>query len=193
MAGQFPFPHAVYGGCPVLSAPNVITVTFAGNGFASDLESFGASIASSSYWTSVTSDLTCGGGSACIGPGPTGSAAVAPISIGSSYADSVGPGGQGNTLQPFLASVIQTLPQSQQPQANDLYIFYIPTSTTITLDGEQGCASFGGHHNSNGTSFSPSTHRIPSFPNSRATRRNPAPAAPTPREEFTRRWIECQS
>ena len=146
-ATEFPFPHAVYGGGAVLSAPNVITVTFAGNGFASDLASFGASIASSSYWTSLTSDLTCGGTSACIGPGPTGSAAVSPVAIGSSYADLVGPGGPGNTLQPFLQSVIQALPSSQQPAANDLYVFYIPTSTTITLEGEQGCASFGGYHN----------------------------------------------
>ena len=146
-ATQFPFPHAVYGGGSVLAAPNVVTVTFAGNGFASDLASFGASIASSSYWSSVTSDLTCDGAIACIGPGPTGSAAVSSVAIGSSYADLVGPGGPGNTLQPFLQSVIQAFPSSQQPQANSLYVFYIPASTTITLDGSQGCASFGGYHN----------------------------------------------
>ena len=147
MAGQFPFPHAVYGGGPVLSAPNVITVTFPGNAFASDLASFGSSIATSSYWTSVTSDLTCGGASACIGPGPAGSSAVSTVVLGSSYADSVGPGGPGNTLQPFLQSVIKALPASQQPQANDLYVFYIPASTTITLDGAPSCTSFGGYHN----------------------------------------------
>ncbi len=146
-ATQFPFPQAVYGGGPVLSAPNVVTVTFPGNGFASDLASFGAKIASSSYWTSITSDLTCGGASPCIGPGPAGSAAVSPVAIGSSYADFAGPGGPGNTLQPFLEAVIAALPSSQQPQANSLYVFYVPPSTTLSLDGEQGCTSFGGYHN----------------------------------------------
>jgi hypothetical protein len=137
----------VYGGGSVLAAPDVITVTFAGNSFASDLASFGAGIASSSYWTSVTSDLTCGGTNACVGPGPTGAASVSPLAIGSLYADAAGPGGQGNTLQPYLENVIHSLPSSQQPTANSLYVFYIPTSTTITLDGETGCTSFGGYHN----------------------------------------------
>jgi hypothetical protein len=72
---------------------------------------------------------------------------VSPVAIGSSYVDSAG-GGGGNTLQPYLQSVIAALPSSMQPAADNLYVFYIPSSTTIDLDGAQGCASFGGYHNS---------------------------------------------
>lgn len=141
----FPFPKAIWGGGPTIAAPKVISVTFPGNTFAADLATFGAGVASSSYWSAVSADLTCGGASACVGPGPAGTAAVSPVAIGSSYADSVGP--NGNTLQTYLKSVIAALPSSMAPQPDNLYVFYVPSTTTVTLDGSPGCTAFGGYHN----------------------------------------------
>jgi hypothetical protein len=140
----------VYGSGPVLAAPNVVTVTFPGDANASQLASFGDTLTGSAYWTTVTADLTCGGNSACIGKG-TGSSAVAPTSPGASYVDYQGetpPAGQPpNTMQPFLASIIAGLPASQHPSADTLYLFYFPSSTTITMSGGTSCASFYGYHN----------------------------------------------
>jgi hypothetical protein len=134
----------------LVANPSVITVTFPGDALAPELAAFGAGITSSSYWTSVTSDLTCGGTSPCVGPG-TGSSAVASAAPGASYVDYAGgtaPSGQrANTLQPYLASLIEALPASQQPTPDALYIFYFPSSTTIYLDGSPSCTAFGGYHN----------------------------------------------
>lgn len=143
----FPFPTVNYGGGPVVAAPEIITITFSGNTFATHLDTFGDGIAASSYWSTVTSDLTCNGTSACIGAGPAGASAVSSVAIGASYADTAGAGGTGNTLQPFLQSVIAALPSAMQPAADSLYVFYVPTTTTVSLDGSQSCAAFGGYHN----------------------------------------------
>jgi hypothetical protein len=140
----------VYGGGPLLASPRVVTVTFPGDALATQLEAFGAGITGSAYWTAVTSDLTCGGTSPCVGAG-TGTSAVASAAPGASYVDYAGgtpPSGQpANTLQPYLESLIRALPANQQPDANSLYVFYFPTSTNISLNGGQACTAFGAYHN----------------------------------------------
>jgi hypothetical protein len=144
-ADKFPFPSVIYGNAPLVTAPNVVTVTFAGDTLAAQLESFGSTITSSPYWTTVTAGL-CGSGSTCIGAG-TGVSTTVATAPGSSYADS-SEGGATTPLQTYLQTLIAAFPASMQPTADTVYTFYFPASTTITLDGATSCEEFDGYHNS---------------------------------------------
>ncbi len=149
-AATFPFPKVTFGNGPLITAPKIVTVTFPGDSMTAPLQTFGDQLTASAYWQTITSGL-CGNGSTCIGAG-TGSWAQAGAAPGASYVDYPGgtaPAGQpANTLQPYLQSLISALPASQQPTADTLYVFYFPTSTTLSLDGQASCAAFGGYHNS---------------------------------------------
>jgi hypothetical protein len=144
MAFAFPFPPVVAFGGPIITAPNVVTVTFAGDGMATQLASFGATVASSAYWDAVRAGYCIG--TSCIGDGPAGTAVALTTAAAASYTDTVQPGG-ASTLQTALAALISgnTLPA---PDDNTIYVLYFPATTTVTLDGAASCNSFDGYHNS---------------------------------------------
>jgi hypothetical protein len=139
--GPFPFPPVTYQGGPLIAAPNIVTITFPGDTLASQVATFGTSVASSTYWDTIRAGY-CGGGT-CIGDGPAGTSVALTAASATSYTDSSA--GGPSTLQTFLAGLITgaTVPA---PDANTIYALYFPTTTTITLDGGVSCQAFDGYH-----------------------------------------------
>ena len=139
----FPFPPVIDYGGPLVTVPKVVTITFPADSLASQLDTFGASVTSSSYWDSIRAGY-CSGGN-CIGDGAAGTSIALTTSPATSYTDSSQ--GGASTLQTFLAGLVsaQTVPA---PDANTIDALYFPTTTTITLDGAVSCQDFDGYHGS---------------------------------------------
>jgi hypothetical protein len=143
-AAHAPFPKVVYQGGALVAAPKVVTVTFPGDPFAAQLAQFGESIVSSSWWDAVRGDFCDAKGSTCVGDGPPGTSVAITQSLAANYTDSAM--GGASSLQPFIAGLV-TSNAIPAPDANTVYVFYVPSSTTITLDGSKSCSAFDGYHN----------------------------------------------
>jgi hypothetical protein len=133
----------IYRGGPVVVAPNIVTITFPGDTMASQLATFGTTVASSSYWDTIRAGY-CDTSSNCVGDGPAGTQVALTTAPAPSYTDFSN--GSVGTLQTFLAGLINggTVPA---PTPNTIYALYFPTTTTITLDGGASCTAFDGYHN----------------------------------------------
>lgn len=147
-----PFPQVQYLGGGLLTAPKVVTITFPGDSMTAELQAFGRSAASSSWWNTIrTGYCETPGSGACVGDGPPGTSVVLTEPPAANYTDSE-TGGPA-TLQTWLAGAISdgTLPKpDDNPITNTVYTVYFPSTTTITFDGVQSCANtgFDGYHNS---------------------------------------------
>jgi hypothetical protein len=141
-------PPLVFGGAPLLTAPEIVTVTFAGDPNAAALEAFDDDIVTSSWWSSVTAGF-CDQSGTCIGKGSSGGHVRLAMAAAASYSDSTV--GGASTVQALIAGQIQ---QGILPPAtpNSLYVLYVPGSSLITLTEVNGqvvttCAQFSGYHN----------------------------------------------
>jgi hypothetical protein len=149
-AAPLQLPQIVYQGGPLLSAPQVVSVTFAGDTLASDLESFGQSVASSSWWSTVMAGYCATGSTGCVGAGPQGTSVQVSAAPEATYSDS--DDGSAATLQTWLSSSIASgtlpAPASGSPP-NTLYVLYFPATTTVSFDGVASCTDegFDGYHN----------------------------------------------
>jgi hypothetical protein len=119
---------------------------------AADLEAFGASVASSSWWDTVRTGYCAVGGSPCVGDGPTGTSVRITTAAASSYTDSFSHGGT-SSIQDWIGSAIArgVLPRPDSgPISNTVYLLYFPKTTTITADTYTSCApsGFDGYHSS---------------------------------------------
>jgi hypothetical protein len=132
-AAHYPLPMMKNLGGSVLSAPEIVTVTFKGNANRDTERAFDDSIVTTSWWTTVTDGWN-------IGPGKGGVYAELDDTVSGKTLD------DQNDLQPMIASWIASgaLPP---PTANTVYAIYFPASTTITLQGTPSCQGFGGYHN----------------------------------------------
>jgi hypothetical protein len=147
-APHAPFPQLVFPGGPILIAPQVVTVTFAGDSNADALEAFDDDIVASSWWTTVTAGF-CDQTGNCIGKGSSGGHVRIPTAPATSYSDSTV--GTTSSLQMFI---LDQLKQGVFPAntPNTLYLLYLPGSTMITLTESSGqsvttCTQFSGYHN----------------------------------------------
>ncbi|HXX67532.1 MAG TPA: hypothetical protein VEK07_10140 [Polyangiaceae bacterium] len=165
-----PLPQVENNGGGILTAPEIVTVTYAPSQYAnvnqadaptfvSDLQAFDDGITSTSWWTTVTKDYC--GTAGCVGqPGPHVSIAAAPPGDGTSTCDTV----NGQSVQPcytdsaiggtaslktYLTGLFNagTLPA---PTAQTLYVIYMPSSVVINVDGALSCVTIGGYHDSVG-------------------------------------------
>lgn len=133
----------------MLATPNLVTVTFAGDTMRSDLESFGGSLLSSTWWNVARAGDCEAPGGPCVGVGAAASVAIA-TPAAAAYSDSAQ--GAPSTLQQWLATAISTgqLPAPDPgPISDTVYVLYLPQTTTVTLDGVESCApnGFAGYHN----------------------------------------------
>ncbi len=142
--GAFPFPRVTYQGGPLLTAPNIVSITFPGDTLAADFTTFGASLASSSYWDTIRAGY-CGAGTTCIGDGPAGTTVSLTTAPAASFTDSTQ--GSASTLKTFLEGLI-TAGTVPAPDANTVYALYFPQSVTVDLDGSKSCKDFYGYHGS---------------------------------------------
>ncbi len=154
----YPAPHTAmpqvdYNGGRVLQNPKIVTVTWAQDDptMVSRIQQFGDLITSTAWWTAVSSEYCQQpGNSPCIGPGTGGGHVViqdAPDPNG--YTDSSQ--GAASSLQSFIHDHVVggngVTADFPTPDDNTLYVIYFPMGTTVTLDGEASCDSFGAYHN----------------------------------------------
>jgi hypothetical protein len=146
-AAHAPFPQIPYQDGGIILAPQLVTVTFPGDPMTSELVSFGSSVESSSWWSTVTKGYCEGPSGPCIGPGGAATSVVYPSAPASSYTDTTQ--GGPSTLQTWLAGALTSgdLPAPASGAiSNTLYLLYFPATTTITLDGTGGCENYDGYH-----------------------------------------------
>lgn len=140
-------PAVRYLGGPILSAPTIVTVVFANDDptLAARLAQFDDVITSTPWWSAVTAGYCVQpGGTPCVGPG-AGAGHVTLPAADAAYTDSLR-GGE-STVRALLSGRVAdgTLPA---PDAQTLYVLYLPEGSRILLDGITGCApsSFSGYH-----------------------------------------------
>jgi hypothetical protein len=153
--GRASFPQVVDQGGPILTAPQIVTVTFPGDSMESQLQSFGESLQSSAWWSTVTATYCEGSGGKCIGQG-TAKSVVFGSAPAASYTDSEG--GGPSSLRQWLASSISSgaLPtpetgsafEGNAPVSSSIYVLYFPATTTVMLDDLTSCLDFDGYHGS---------------------------------------------
>ena len=147
-----PFPQLEYQMGELLTAPKVVTITFAGDSLASQVQAFGASVTSSAWWNDVRAGYCGDGPNQCLGDGPQGASVMLTTSPASTYTDS--DTGGPSSLQAWMATEFAngTFPP---PGSDDIYLLYFPVGggttplTTVTLDGMGSCieGGFDGYHN----------------------------------------------
>lgn len=156
-----PLPQVDYNDGGILTAPEIVTVTYAANLYTNanataatlltDLQAFNDGIMSTSWWSTVTADYC--GTAGCIGQAAAHiSISTEPPGDGTStcgvqpcYTDSAI--GATSSLKLYLSGLLAngTLPA---PTAQTLYVVYMPRSVTINVDGEVTCVHIGGYHDS---------------------------------------------
>ena len=137
-------------GGAILAKPVVITVTWPNDAQATDLETFGDTIGTGAYWTAITSEY--GAAAAVSGaanhlrltdPAPT---SITDVMLAKFVSDSLSAAG---TTWPIPAT------------GNPVYVLYLPSTTTVILQGADTCSSgVGGYHDSVTVKGSPVAYAI---------------------------------
>jgi hypothetical protein len=145
-----PFPTVEYLGGPILSAPRVVTVTFPEDdpSLVARLQLFDDTITGTAWWTQVAHEYCVSpGGSPCVGPGSGGGHVVMPNAALQAYTDSVR-GGDATIRQLVADNVADGA--FPAPDAQTLYVLYMPTGVRVLLDGLDICqhGGSGGYHDS---------------------------------------------
>jgi len=144
-----PMPQVTYQGGGVLTSPEIVTITFPGDGLAQQIEQFDDGITQTCWWDTIRAGYCEGSGMNCVGRGtvPTKPHVEMTAAAAASYTDSSM--GGASTLQTFIQQEVSngTFPA---PSANTIYALYFPSSTSLSLDGTSSCVQggFGGYHNS---------------------------------------------
>jgi len=153
-AATLSLPVIAYQGGPIVAAPEVVTVTFAGDTMAADLQAFGARATSSPWWNAVRGPFCPAAGAPCVGDGPPGVSVEIAGSPAASYTDS--DDGDRSTLQRWLESAVAegAIPRpaasaDAHSPSSTIYLLYLPATTTIQYAGLSSCVDggFDGYHN----------------------------------------------
>jgi hypothetical protein len=143
-----PLPIVPFNGGTVLANISLVTVTFDGDSFRSNIEAFDSTIGTTAWWNAARAGY-CDAKGNCVGPAtPHATKPTVHLAAGAlqnSYTDSAS--GGGSSIKTMIDTNIKngTFPT---PTPNTLYNLYFPASTTINLDGTPSCQGFGGYHNS---------------------------------------------
>jgi hypothetical protein len=131
------FPQVTNKGGPILAAPDIVTITFAGYAYQSDVQAFGDWVATSDWLATVGADYGVGKG---VHLKKVVLTELAPSAVTS------------DEIETLLGSKITdgTLPDPATDR-NLLYVIYYPPTTSITLlqNGQAAgvsCQDFGGFH-----------------------------------------------
>lgn len=123
-------PHVVDYGGPVLSAPEIQPVVFAGDAMQDDIAAFTSGVGQSAYWAAVGHEYGVG---AVRGLPVAVANEAAPASITDAQ------------VQTWITGKISSgfLPA---PNGNTIYAVFYPSGTTITASAGTSCTSFYGYH-----------------------------------------------
>ena len=130
-------PQVVWLGGPVLAAPELVPIFFAGDDPTEQaaLTSFTSGLGSTAYWTEVTSEYGVGKATA-----------LAPVVLTTSAPTSIADSDVQTWLLAQLSGDTPTLPA---PTSNTVYVVYYPSGTMVTAsDGGVSCVDFGSYHSS---------------------------------------------
>ena len=139
-------PGLDYLGGALLTAPKIVTVTFAGDDpqLVARLTSFDDTITQTPWWTAATSEYCIQpAGTPCIGPGTNGGDVVLPGPAPTSLKDTTD--GAGLTVVQLLQNHIFS-GELPAPDAQTIYVIYFPAGTSIDFDGMKSCSSYGAYH-----------------------------------------------
>ena len=138
-AAHAAIPLILNNGGPVLTAPEIVTVTWKGDAFEQRLQAFGTAIHTSAWWTAVSSEYG-------LGQATVGADVVIPSQASPTYTDTQIPGAS-SPIKDMIASNVAdgTFPA---PTANTLYVIYLPQGVSVSLDGQPSCVQggIGGYH-----------------------------------------------
>lgn len=143
-AAHPPFPTSESYGGNVLTAPQLVSVTF--NNYPANLrdevDCFVSSIGTTPYFLAATQEYGVG---TPLALDPVHLTEDAPTSL------------SDNAIKTWLKGKITNLdPAFPPPSDQNLYVIYYPKQTKITYGGQQSCYAFGGYHGSvqvNGTGY----------------------------------------
>ena len=117
-------------GGPVLGHPTIVPITYDGDAIRNEIEDFVASVGCTDYWRETAKDYGIG------------VAISGPVVHLSEAAPSTISDGQ---IKVWLRKKIESK-AFPTPPGDVLYAIYYPATTTINLQGEQSCQTFGGYH-----------------------------------------------
>jgi hypothetical protein len=131
-AAHPPMPQAVSDKGPVMTAPNLVAISFEGDTLQGSLDTFITQIAAAkAYWSGATGQY---------GVGPL--TAAPPQHLAETAATSL----TDLEVQQWLTGEINGGGGFPQPDLNTLYVIFYPATTTVTLDGGTLCDAFEGYH-----------------------------------------------
>jgi hypothetical protein len=135
-------------GGPVLSSPLVVSFTFQNTANAAAVQAFGATIGSTTWFAETLKDYTTTSTTPA-GLGVSIAANADATYVDDGFAGSDAGAGAGTDLNGFINQAIanavaaKTIPA---PDGTAVYMFYFPSTTTISAFGAQSCQAFGGYH-----------------------------------------------
>jgi len=133
--GDIGLPQSASLGGPLLREPVFVPITFkedVADGTADQLEDFIASVGCTDYWDQIARDYG-------VGMGVTGK----PVRV----TDPAWAKIDDTQLAKWLRDKLdQKDPAFPPPTPNSLYVIFLPETTTVTLQGETSCVSFGAYH-----------------------------------------------
>jgi len=125
-----PLPVIPNQGGPILTSPEVITVSWSGDPLVAGLEGFDAWWVTSATWKTMMAEWGVGSGTYV---GPVHLTDAAPLTLGNDDVDAL-------LLSGFAAGTIPP------PNGSRLYMIYPPAGTDVTNFGAKGCEAFQAYH-----------------------------------------------
>ena len=126
------FPQAQTHGGKVIKTPKVLPVLFAGDPMIGKIGDFHSQLATSTYWKTIASEYGIGD----ITP-------LAPVILEEAPPTQA----TDDDVKAWLTNKLQNDTVLGAADSDTLYALYYPSGTTIMLDGQRSCRSFGGYHN----------------------------------------------
>jgi hypothetical protein len=111
--------------------PTFVSITFAGDSIADDLDDFVASLGCTDHWRQIASDYGVG---QAVATKPIHLAEQAPAQI------------DDTEIASWLENEIATDARFPKPDGSTIYAVFYPETTTVTLFGGTSCQSFDGYH-----------------------------------------------
>ena len=127
------FPQLQNNGGPVLTAPKIVTVTWAGDPNAAALNAFADGLGATDYWHQVTAEYG-------IGPATSG--------LHVSTSDSLGASTSDQALDQFVSDHVLAAPGNGWPawDGQTIYMLYVPSNVAVSMGGQDGCSQADAYH-----------------------------------------------
>jgi hypothetical protein len=133
-------PQVSSAGGPVLVGPEIVPIFFAGDDdMQHQLEAFLDELATSPYWSTATSEYGIGA--------PTIDTSIVAAETPPTTDDELQALLESHVGSPLSAATTVGFPvRWPAPDANTVYVVFLPTGVTLTAGSDTSCVTFGGYH-----------------------------------------------